>query len=70
MRKHRNDVLRLLQVVTAVPIDNTPELVRDDAKRFAAMARGDQQDPRNLGLVFASVEEALTVLEQLFGTAS
>lgn len=70
IRKHRNDVLRLLQVVTAVPVDNTPEVVREDAARFAAMARVDHPDLRSLGLVFAGLEDALSVLEVLFGAVS
>ena len=70
IKKHRNDVLRLLQVVTAEPIASAPDGVREDAARFAATARVDQLDPRNLALVFASLEEALAVLEVLFGAAS
>ena len=70
IKKHRNDVLRLLQVVTAEPIDSAPDGVREDAARFADMAISDQPDPRNLALVFASLEDALAVLEVLFGAAS
>ena len=70
MRKHRSDVLRLLQVVTAEPLVDVPQAIRDDAVRFAAMAREDAPDVRNLGLVFGSLEAALTVLEVLFGLGS
>jgi len=70
IKKHRSDVLRLLQVVTAEPLDAVPQAVRDDASRFAAMAREDLPDLRNLALVFGSLEEALTVLAVLFGPGS
>ena len=67
IKKHRSDVLRLLQVVTAEPLDDVPQAVRHDAARFAAMAREDPPDVRNLALVFGSLGEALTVQEALFG---
>ncbi len=70
VKKHRNDVLRLLQVVIAEPIVAVPHIVSHDAARFAAMAREEPPDVRNLALVFGSLEEALTVLEVLFGPAS
>ena len=67
IKKHRSDVLRLLQVVTAEPLDDVPQAIRHDADRFAAMAREDPPDVRNLALVFGSLEEALAVLGVLFG---
>jgi hypothetical protein len=70
IKKHRSDVLRLLQVVTAEPLDAIPEAVRRDAARFAVMAREDQPDVRNLAIVFGNLEEALTVLGVLFGPGS
>lgn len=69
IKKHRNDALRLLQTVTAEPIASAPNVVREDAARFAAMARVDRPDLRNLELVFDSLEDALSVLETLFGAA-
>lgn len=70
IKKHRSDVLRRLQVVTAEPLDDVPQAVRDDAARFAAAAREDPPDVRNLARVFGSLEEALTVLEVLFDPGS
>jgi len=70
IEKHRNDVLRLLHIVIAEPIDAVPHIVRHDAARFAAMAHEEPPDVRNLPLVFGSFEEARTVLEVLFGPAS
>ena len=70
IRKHRSEVLCLLQVVTAEPLDAVPEAVRRDAARFAAMAREDSPDVRNLTLVFSGLEDALAVLEVLFASKS
>ena len=68
IKKHRSDVLRLLQVVRAEPLDTVPHVVRSDTARCAVMIREESPAVHNLRLVFGIPEEALGLLEVLYGT--
>ena len=67
IKKHRSDVLRLVQLVAAEPLDDVPHTVRRDAARFVTTVRDDDTDIRNLRLVFHDLAQALAVLEVRFG---
>ena len=66
IKKHRSDVLRLLQVVVPESRDDVPHAVREDAARFLARVRAESPDVRALRLAFGDLSQALDVLRVRF----
>ncbi len=67
IRKHRNDVFRLYQIVDPAPLTGTPPAVAADMRRFLTEARGEPLDLKRLGLTRISLEEVLAQLERIYG---
>lgn len=62
IKKHRNDVARLLQLLTADARYDLPDTVKTDMAQFAtALAADDKFDPKKLGVGM----NAATVIERL-----
>ena len=62
VKKHRNDVVRLLQTLTGTPIEGVPEAVRSDISAFVEAFDMTGDDLKNIKVVFKDPE---AVVEQL-----
>ncbi len=67
VKKHRSDVLRLLQLVTDQPLEGVPTAIRNDVMRFAAIVRDEAPDVKGLRLPFSNLTQPLVLLERRYG---
>ena len=67
VRKHRNDVFRLYQIVDPSPLKGTPPIVATDMRRFLTEVRGETLDLKGLGMARISLDEALAQLGRIYG---
>lgn len=68
IKKHRNDVFRLFQIISQELSFKIPDTVLDDLKRFAdAMADEDGIDLKSLGLRSITIDELLNQLRTIYG---
>ena len=67
IRKHRNDVVRLYQIIDPAPLRETPPVVAADIRRFPTMVRGETIDLKSLGIARTSLDEVLTQLGNIYG---
>lgn len=68
IKKHKNDVFRLLANVMPSRRVEISEEIEEDLIQFSKMIRADQPDLKNLGLGSTSFEELMEVLENIFWT--
>ena len=69
IRKHRNDVFRLYQIVDPSPLRETPPVVAADMGRFLTEVRGETIDLKSLGIARISLDEVLAQLGRIYGAA-
>jgi hypothetical protein len=70
IKKHKNDVFRLLVNVSPTVRIETPEEIQSDIVQFIEKIREDQPDLKNLGVRGTSLDEMLKILKDIFfGTA-
>lgn len=67
IKKHRNDVFKLLQLVPRDKRVTVPSVILEDLRNFIERMRSDPPDMRNLKLGF-TLEEALDILEGVYIT--
>jgi hypothetical protein len=68
VRKHRNDVFRLYQVVDPEPKITLPDTVRTSMMRFIALMEEEQAvDLKNLGLQGTTLRDVLVDLRRVYG---
>ena len=68
IKKNRNDVFRLFQIISQTLSLNIPDTVRDDLRRFVdAMANEDGIDLNSLGLRNITIDELLNQLRTIYG---
>jgi hypothetical protein len=67
IRKHRNDVFRLYQIVDPAPLKQTPPVVAADMGRFLAEVREETIDLKSLGIARTSLDEVLAQLGRIYG---
>jgi hypothetical protein len=67
IRKHRNDVFRLYQIVDPAPLKQTPPVVAADMGRFLAEVREETIDLKSLGIARISLDEVLAQLGRIYG---
>jgi hypothetical protein len=67
IRKHRNDVFRLYQIVDPSPLIATPPVVAADIRRFLTEVRGETIDLKGLGIARISLDEVLAQLGRIYG---
>ena len=67
IRKHRNDVFRLYQIVDPAPLRDTPPVVAADMRRFLTEVRGETIDLKSLGIARISLDEVLAQLGRIYG---
>ena len=66
IRKHRNDVFRLYQIIDPAPLRETPPVVAADMGRFLTEIRGEAIDLMNLGIARISFDEVLAELGRVY----
>ncbi len=69
IRKHRNDVFRLFQVVDPEAAVQPSEVVRADMREFLLLLADEQVDLKTLGLQSLSINEVVESLRRLYQTA-
>jgi hypothetical protein len=67
IRKHRNDVFRLYQIVDPAPLKETPPVVAADMGKFLSEVRGETIDLKSLGIARISLDEVLAQLGRIYG---
>jgi hypothetical protein len=66
IKKHRNDVLRLTQLLRGDASISLPDRIRDDMRRFLELAQADETlDPKALNLPFTR-DEAIALLRSAY----
>lgn len=66
VRKHRNDVFRLTDLVNPEKRISVPETVLNDMNRFIEAMRTEQIDLKQLGIVGRKQEDILKELQHMF----
>ncbi|MEN1759284.1 hypothetical protein [Anoxynatronum sibiricum] len=66
IRKHKNDIFRLLLNVVPSGKIETPEEIRKDIIEFAEMIVNDKPDLKNFGIRGTDLEELLELLRNIF----
>ena len=67
IKKHRNDVFRLFQLLSPEMRQDIPELIKKDMKSFIDIAFHEDIDLKNLGIVGFKKEEISHHLKGIFG---
>lgn len=67
IKKHKNDVFRLVAVITPDPINDVPEPIRKDLNRFLVAIADDTIDFKNLGLGSRKTDEVFAMLREKYG---
>ena len=66
IKKHKNDVFRLLANVTPSSRVETAEEIRNDIIQFIELINGDKPDLKSLGIRGTSLDELLEILGDIF----
>lgn len=66
IRKHKNDILRLYQLLTPASRISTPTSIKDDLNKFLSHISNEAVDIKSLGLKQTSLEEVIVSLEQIY----
>ena len=67
IKKHKNDVFRLMAAITPRPISDVPESIREDLDRFLNGIVDDNIDFKALGLGRRDKEEVFAILRGKYG---
>lgn len=67
IRKHKNDVFRLVQLLTEDKPVNVPDAVRDDLRRFLEAIGIEPPDLKQLGIKGIGLDEILGVIKKVYG---
>ena len=65
IKKHKNDVFRLMNIINPDEVVNTPETVKEDVRQFIARMPEERINMKNIGLDM-ELDEALQLLEKVF----
>lgn len=65
IKKHKNDVFRLMNIINPDEVVATPETIRQDIKRFIEKMPEERINMKNIGLDM-ELEEALQVLKKVY----
>lgn len=66
IRKHKNDVFRLTELIDSSILIPAPASVRDDIHIFVSRMAGEEVDLKQLGIVGRSKEQILQELEDMY----
>lgn len=68
IKKHKNDVFRLFQILDPEPISDVPQAIKEDLKNFIAAMESEQVDLKALGFgPKATKEDILSNLRSIYG---
>jgi hypothetical protein len=67
IRKHRNDVFRLYQIMDPAFSGEVPERIKDDLREFVSRMATEEVNLRSLGLGGAGLQSVLAGLRQTYG---
>lgn len=70
VKKHRNDILRLAQLLTPTPIDDVPAAARADLRAFLDALDLSANDLKNLKVAFRTPEEITRLLAEAYALTS
>ena len=65
IKKHKNDVFRLMNVINPDEVINTPETVKEDVRLFIERMPEERINMKNIGLDM-ELDEALQTLENMY----
>ena len=65
IKKHKNDVFRLMNIINPDEIISTPKTVKDDVRQFIERMPKERINMKNIGLDM-ELEEALHILENMY----
>ena len=65
IKKHKNDVFRLMNIINPDENINTPEMVRDDVRKFITKMPQERINMKNIGLDM-ELNEALNILKYIY----
>ena len=65
IKKHKNDVFRLMNIINPDAVIQTPETVKDDVKQFIVKMPEERINMKNIGLEM-ELEDALHILERMY----
>ena len=68
IRKHKNDVFRLFQIVGPAPLPEVPEQIRQDMDVFLSAMETEEVDLRQLGIRMAAKSDVLAGLRVIYCT--
>lgn len=66
IKKHKNDIFRLLANMTPSSRVETAETIQNDISQFIKLINEDKPDLRNLGIINTSFEELMGIFENSF----
>ena len=66
IRKHKNDVFRMFQIVEPTSLEDVPEQVRQDMALFLAAMEAEEIDLKQLGIRMAGKPEVLAGLRSIY----
>lgn len=67
IRKHRNDILRLFNVLDLSQTIEVPQSIKDDLAKCFERMRQEAVDPKQFGIRNRNLEDVLSALEKLYG---
>ena len=67
IKKHKNDVFRLVAVLSPAETEGVPEAIKDDLRSFLVGMAGEEIDFPALGLGKRKKEEVIAILSSTFG---
>lgn len=65
IKKHKNDVFRLMNIINPDEVVNTPETVKEDVRQFIARMPEERINMKNIGLDM-ELDEALNTLGNMY----
>lgn len=65
IKKHKNDVFRLMNIINPDETINTPETIKKDVRQFIAKMPTERINMKNIGLDI-ELDEALNILEYMY----
>ena len=66
IRKHKNDVFRMFQIVEPAPLSSIPEQIRQDMAMFLSSMEAEEVDLKALGIRIAAKADILAGLRIIY----
>lgn len=66
IKKHRNDIIRLSQLISPVSRIALPDAIGGDLKQFIARALHDGAEPRTFGVIGMTLEDVRSLLDAVY----